>query len=419
MSFGSRGNDRRFVVDEVMNQAQGARKMPVFTINQIADYLNNGYWRDEGQAARSWAPNHDVITFDVSSISPVRMEMARLAFAAWSEVTNLTFTEVFGGSDIHFTQLGNNRAVTNMTTSGKTLTHAEINVSLDWSSSTNVDSYLYQTFVHEIGHALGLGHGGHYNFDAQYGVDNHYKNDTWQYSAMSYMGQGNYGGASTRYVMTPQMADIQAVIGKYGAAQTRVGDTTYGFNVAGQNAQTGQLYDFDNYTQAPAFTIYDSGGDDTLDCSEYMAAQRIDLMGGAWSDVGGLTANIGIYRTAVIENARGGGGADRLFGNNAANTLFGMDGVDILGGRAGADTLEGGSQADSFQFRRHWGRDTVLDFEDAVDRMDLRAFDLGFGKVKKLAMEFGDDLVLNFGRGDRLTIIDFSKAEFDVTDVLL
>jgi len=52
----------------------------------------------------------------------------------------------------------------------------------------------------------------------------------------------------------------------------------------------------------PALTIYDSGGNDTLDCSGYSAAQTIDLHPGAFSSVGGLVHNIGIALNTTIEN---------------------------------------------------------------------------------------------------------------------
>ena len=63
----------------------------------------------------------------------------------------------------------------------------------------------------------------------------------------------------------------------YGAATTtRTGDTVYGFN-----SNAGAVFNFGNYTSAPALTIYDSGGTDTLDCSGYSAAQTIDLHAGS------------------------------------------------------------------------------------------------------------------------------------------
>src|SRR6266508_3960674 len=104
------------------------------------------------------------------------------------------------------------------------------------------------------------------------------------------------------------MADIYAVGSMYGVASaTRTGDTVYGFN-----SNAGAVFNFGNYTSAPALTIYDSGGNDTLDCSGYSAAQTIDLHSGAFSSVGGLINNFGITDTATTEKAIGGSGNDKL-----------------------------------------------------------------------------------------------------------
>src|SRR5206468_612690 len=98
------------------------------------------------------------------------------------------------------------------------------------------------------------------NGSASYSANAVYANDTWQYSIMSYFAESNYSGSSYRYVVTPQMADIYAVGSIYGAAtSTRPGDTVYGFN-----SNAGAVFSFGNYIQAPALTIYDSGGNDTL-----------------------------------------------------------------------------------------------------------------------------------------------------------
>lgn len=52
--------------------------------------------------------------------------------------------------------------------------HSEVNVSTVWlqTNDTILDTYLFRTYLHEFGHALGLGHTGHYIVDAEYGVDN-------------------------------------------------------------------------------------------------------------------------------------------------------------------------------------------------------------------------------------------------------
>ena len=117
-------------------------------------------------------------------------------------------------------------------------------------------------------------------------------------------------------------------------ASTRTGNTVYGFHDTG-----GSIYDFTAYTQAPALTIYDSGGNNTLDCSGYSVAQTIDLHPGSFSSVGGLVHNIGIATTTVIQTAIAGSGNDTLIANDYGCTLIGGAGNDTLIGGAGNDRL--------------------------------------------------------------------------------
>ena len=250
---------------------------------------------------------------------------------------------------------------------------------------TGIDSYGYQTYIHEIGHALGLGHQGPYNGSASYSTNAVYANDTWQYSIMSYFSEPNYSGSSYRYVVTPQMADIYAVGLMYGVAtSTRTGDTVYGFN-----SNAGAVFNFAGYTSAPALTIYDSGGNDTLDCSGYSSAQTIDLHPGAFSSVGGLVNNIGIALNAVIEKAIGGSGNDTLIASNTGSTLSGGGGNDTLVGGGGddrliggmgVDNLTGGAGADTFVFvfgdsSASGQHDKITDFTADTDHIDLSAID--------------------------------------------
>ena len=114
---------------------------------------------------------------------------------------------------------------------------SELNVSTGWLSSygTSIDSYSFQTFVHEIGHAIGLGHQGGYNGSATYGIDNDFVNDSWQMSIMSYFSQTENTAttASYAYLAGPMMADILASQNLYGAPDSSTataGDTTYGAN---------------------------------------------------------------------------------------------------------------------------------------------------------------------------------------------
>jgi serralysin len=320
---------------------------------------------------------------------------------AWHDVANINFVQTSGAANITFSNSGTMQAYTSAAWySSGAISYANVVISSDWITNdggaydgkTGIDSYGYQTYIHEIGHALGLGHQGPYNGSASYSTNAVYANDTWQYSIMSYFPENNYSGSSYRYVVTPQMADIYAMASIYGSTtSTRTGDTVYGFN-----SNAGAVFSFGNYTAAPALTIYDSGGNDTLDCSGYSNAQVIDLRAGAFSSVGGLVNNIGVALGVTIEKAIGGSGNDTMIANNAGctltggagnDTLIGGTGNDRLVGGSGVDTLTGGGGADTFVFAfgdssaASGQHDRITDFVTGVDRIDLGAIDAIVGNA--------------------------------------
>ena len=65
--------------------------------------------------------------------------------------------------------------------------------------------------------------------------------------------------------------------------------------------------------------------------------------------------------------SRGGPGADTLEGNS---------GDDMLEGGAGADTMDGGIGFDTFIFDLGHGMDTITDFRNGQDLIDISAFGL-------------------------------------------
>ncbi len=305
-----------------------------------------------------WASN--TISVNIDGLTAPEQQLAVAALAQWASVAPLSFTFTSGVANITYVASGAGlvATTTDMTPpSGQSLTppwdeylQAEtVDISTGWFDSdggtmdgrTGLGSYDFQIYLAQTGIALGVGR----RVSALNGVviypdgsrsgptqtfTNSLSGDSLQVSVLSASPQSSFGGSNKEYVVSPQQNDIKAIQSLYGAAITRPGDTTYGFH-----STAGAIYDFATYAGygAPAFTIYDSGGNNTLDASGYATNQVIDLESGAWSSIGGFTNNIFIYGTTTIQNALGGSGDDLIIANpNAKGTLTGGGGNDVFEG---------------------------------------------------------------------------------------
>jgi Ca2+-binding RTX toxin-like protein len=99
-------------------------------------------------------------------------------------------------------------------------------------------------------------------------------------------------------------------------------------------------------------------GSDTADYADAPGAVNVSLQTGFTA---GAHAAGDVF--IDIENLTGSNGfGDRLVGDGNDNILNGLGGNDELRGNGGVDT---------FVFGNAWGNDTVVDFEDGVDRLDF------------------------------------------------
>ena len=241
-----------------------------------------------------------------------------------------------------------------------------------WFSGTDYDApvrgdYAWYTMFHEIGHALGLKHGHEGGGVAGVTLQSAY--DSMEYSVMTYR---SYIGAPTDYVYNENgsfaqsymMYDIAALQDLYGADYTtRSGNNVYSFSpTAGTMFIDGQSQGVPEENRI-FLTIWDGGGNDTYDFSNYSSNLSVDLRPGGYSRLlSSQLADLGNAHTArgnvfnallhdndprsLIENARGGSGNDLIIGNQANNVLDGGAGNDTLDGGTGQDTLYPGTGND-------------------------------------------------------------------------
>ncbi|RVG73975.1 M10 family metallopeptidase [Sinorhizobium meliloti] len=312
-------------------------------------------------------------------LNAAQQAATRAALDQFSSVANVSFTEITESATKHADlRLASSDAPSTAwayfpSTAGEG-GDAWFNKSSGHYSRPVKGNYAYVTFLHETGHALGLEH-------AHEGNVMPVNRDSMEYTVMSYR---SYVGASTTtgytnetwdYAQSLMMYDIAALQHMYGADfTTHSGNTTYRWSPT-----SGEMFTNGIGQGAPGgnkilLTVWDGGGTDTYDFSNYATALKVDLRPGEWTTTSaaqlaklhydgskvaiGNIANALQYQgdtRSLIENAKGGAGNDAITGNAAANALWGNggndrliggDGNDNLAGGAGADRLDGGNGTD-------------------------------------------------------------------------
>lgn len=344
-------------IDGILGDYKWATSNLTYSFPTSASFYGSGYGSGEPQT-------------NFGALNSTQIQTAKSAFAAYAAIANLTFTQVTESSSTH----GDVRLAMSdapSTAWGYYPSTAAaggdvwFNKSSGYYNSPAKGNYAYISFLHEIGHALGLEH-PHEN-----GMPTN--RDSIEYTVMSYRSYtggptSNYTVETWGFAQTLMMYDISAIQQMYGANY----NTNSGNSVYTWSPTTGQMSINGVGQGAPGgnrilMTVWDGGGIDTYDFSNYSTNLTVDLNPGGWTTTStaqlarldgsgrlavGNIANALLHNgdlRSIIENAEGGSGNDRIVGNVADNTLWGNAGADTLIGGDGDDVLYGGSGADRLE----------------------------------------------------------------------
>ena len=167
-----------------------------------------------------------------------------------------------------------------------------------------------------------------------------------------------------------------------------------------------------------------------MDGGNYTGA---DLTGATFTGATGNAIGL-VVGTAGADALTGTGGNDNLFGNEGADTLNGLAGNDYLDGGPGNDTLNGGggedrlvggagddtlngeAGADLLIFSSGFGMDTVINFRNGADKIDLVSFGIVFNDLT-IAPSGGNSTITStaFGTGNSITVVgvtDLTEGDF-------
>lgn len=326
--------------------------------------------------------NYNGPTFDSNGVSnyhidlgPQQQAAARAGFAQIMAATGLTFTEITDTDTVHANLRISQTADQDAPSAYGNFPSETRAVAGDiWFGRTSQPYYDlafkgtwgYSTMLHEIGHAMGLKHGhqDYTNVDLSFyfGTAPRFGSqsltpdrDGQAWSLMTYTpapGTSGFAGEKISQPQTYMQYDLAALQYMYGANfTTNSGDSVYTFSTT-----TGEMFINGVGQGVPSgnkifLTIWDGGGNDTIDASNYSGGVTIDLRPGEFSTVdqsqlvnslafqnGTATApgNIAmslLYNNdtrSLIENAKGGSGNDIFIGNTANNVLDGGAGSDTV-----------------------------------------------------------------------------------------
>ena len=121
---------------------------------------------------------------------------------------------------------------------------------------------------------------------------------------------------------------------------------------------------------------------------------------------------------AHANEIRGEVGDDKIFGEAGDDVLLGGVGDDQLTGGDGNDVMTGGEGTDRFIFDAGWGNDTIIDFADGSEKLDLRGI-AGIDELSDLTITDVSGGVQIAFRGNTIKLDGLQASDISRTDFFL
>lgn len=252
----------------------------------------------------------------------------------------------------------------------------------------------------------------------------------------------NFALSGTSVFLTGAAFDDRDGDLRYDVGEGLGGLTVTAVNGAGQSFATTTMdaggYNLD--LAAGAYTVTFSGGGFATTTQQVtigggnVKLDLVDPQAGPppFNPIDGTSAGETLRGTAVADwinglagndRLQGGGDNDVLNGGGGRDLLFGDTGRDRLIGGGGNDVLTGGAQRDTFIFKGNWGVDSVADFQNGFDKLDLRGNGLSFAGLDIAAADLdgdgaADDALIDAGL-PAIRLLNVGVAALDASDFLL
>ena len=337
-------------------------------------FTQNEFDYDPGEAT-------DQLAAGMTPLNATQRAAVNTILNQYANLTNLTFTQLGanpGDAELRY-------ALSNEPETAFAYGPGEGEGGDSWYDTTEyaspaVGNYEWMTFLHETGHALGLKHG---HEDPALTSDR----DSIEFSVMTYRGyigapvdeeSGGYTNETWGFAQTLMMYDIAALQRMYGADfNFNSGDTTYSWNTSTGAFMINGTVQWTPGANRVFMTLWDGGGEDTYDLSNYSGSTIIDLRPGEWTKTSafqlanlgdemarGNVANALLYDNdprSLIENVIGGSDNDTIIANAAVNELTGNGGQNQFRWTAVTDSPLGAA-------------DTITDYHlDIINLVEIDA----------------------------------------------